>query len=404
MASVRKLKKKNGAVFYQALWSVRDLDGTRRQPSKSFATMKEAKAFAAQMAKEVEGAGVHDRRYTLGEYLKYWVDWVDRTGQKSPTTIDFYRRSCDHVVEFAGRIELRKLDARILDQAYAELLERGGWSHKPGKDGAPRQRVALAARTVHHCHRVISNALKQARKWKLVGENVATDASPPSPQKSKARSMSDEEASRVWHAALKTQTRAKGYPGLDAAVMLLLTCGIRRSELLGLCWDAVDLDVATIEVRQTLIQSNAGVELRAATKTKSSARPISLPLAVVERLRQHKAMIMRQALAYGRDYLRDPFFVFPEHGGAMPNPRTWTGRLRSIMNSAGVKRIQPCHGWRHTMATSMIRNGVDLKTVSTRLGHSTTAITNDLYVHPEDVRDRAAAEVIGTHFEALTRG
>lgn len=403
MASVRKLKRKNGAVFYQALWSVHDLDGTRRQPSKSFATMREAKAFAAQMAKEVEGAGVHDRHYTFGEYLKYWVDWVERTGQKSPTTVDFYRRSCDHVAEFAGSVELRKLDARLLDQAYAELLERGGRSHKPGKDGAPRERRPLTARTVHHCHRVISNALKQARKWKLVGENVSTDASPPSPQKSKARSMTDDEASRVWQAALKTQMRAKGYPGLDAAVMLLLTCGIRRSELLGLCWEDVDLDAATITIRQTLIQSNAGVELRATTKTKNSARPITLPTVVVERMRQHKAMIMRQVMAYGRDYQRNPFFVFPEHGGAMPSPRTWTGRLRSIMISAGVERIQPCHGWRHTMATSMIRKGIDLKTVSTRLGHSTTAITNDLYVHPEDVRDRAAADIIGAHFSALTK-
>ena len=109
-------------------------------------------------------------------------------------------------------------------------------------------------------------------------------------------------------------------------------------------------------------------------------------------------------LAYGRDYLRDPYFLVFPNMAAQCQPPHLDGRLRRIMPIAGVERIQPCHGWRHTMATSMIRNGVDLKTVSTRLGHSTTAITNDLYVHPEDVRDRAAAEVIGAHFSALTKG
>ena len=91
----------------------------------------------------------------------------------------------------------------------------------------------------------------------------------------------------------------------------------------------------------------------------------------------------------------------------MPTPAAWTARLRRVMHLAGVEsiqplrgRLQPIHGHRHTAATVLLANKVDIKTISQKLGHS-PRVTLDIYVHGEEERDRAAADILGERFQAL---
>ena len=83
------------------------------------------------------------------------------------------------------------------------------------------------------------------------------------------------------------------------------------------------------------------------------------------------------------------------------SPQSLTARMRQLMRRAGVEGLSPCHAWRHTSATALVHAGQNIKTVQTRLGHSTPAITMSLYVHPAEEADRSAAEHFGEMFERV---
>ena len=289
------------------------------------------------------------------------------------------------------------------------MLLSGGTSRgRPSKDGKPRPPKPLSARSVKHAHKIMHIALEAARRWKLISFNPAMDAQPPQPKKAKVRAMTPDEADRIWKATQEAMKSKRNYPGLDLAVMLFMATGhaeVKSSACAGM--------PSTLKTggsrscarlyRQRTARRSCALE----NKTDGSTRSITITPPVVERLREHKALILRQSLAYGKDYIRDPYFlVFPEHGGEMPTPAAWTARLRRIMHMAGVEsiqplrgRLQPIHGHRHTVATVLLANKVDIKTISHKLGHSSPRVTLDIYVHGEEERDRAAADILGERFK-----
>ena len=391
MSHVRKRRHPNGTVFYQACWHL-NIMGKRKQQTKAFARQSDAKAYAVKMADEAEGRGIHDpNRYTFRSYMDHWLDQMEDRGEHSVTTLMGYRRNAAMLCRYFGEVPLVKLRALDLDIAYSALLSGGG----KARDGSGEARP-LKARTVHHIHRCAHTALRQAIKWRFLAHNPATDATPPQPQKSKARSLTKDERARVLQAARKAS-----YPNLDILLATLAMTGLRRSEVLGLAWDCVDLDAGVIEVRRTVITGpNNTAIVREETKTETSKRKIPIAPELVELLRRQRVFISEQLLVWGKDYAREPLFVFPEAGGHVMKPDTLTTRLRSVNRSAGVKGAQPVHGHRHTAATVMLAKGADIKTVSVQLGHSTPAITMALYVHEEDERSRAAAALLGNVFEA----
>lgn len=404
MASTRRGRQGNGKTFYQAVWSITDLNGKRKQQTKSFDKLADARAYAARMAEEVENRLVADpQRHTVAQFLARWLATLRHRGELSPPTIVGYQRSVDLLARYVGHVPLAKLTPLHLDEAYSELLRSGGKSRKLDEKGERRPQP-LTARSVHHVHRVGHTAFEAARRWKLIAENPARDARPPSPNRSKAKAMSQDEATRVLQAALTSQRSARGYPGIDAIATMLMVTGIRRGELAALAWDCVHLDEARIEIRRTAVTGEGRAPiLRETAKTEDSVRSITIPPVLVDRLREHWAFTAEQMMQWGRDYLREPLFVFPEAGGAMMHPDTLTTRLRSLMRSAGVKGIQPTHGYRHTMATVLIGAGTDIKTISSRLGHSMVSTTANIYVHNVDERDRAASDVLGDRLSKLTK-
>ncbi len=108
------------------------------------------------------------------------------------------------------------------------------------------------------------------------------------------------------------------------------------------------------------------------------------------------------ALKWGRQsYRSDPLLLFPSFGGEPLPPGQLTSRMRQLQRQAKVTGVGPTHGFRHGMASRMVADGVDIKTVADRLGHATTAFTLSTYVHSIAGKDRAAAERLGAQFMAL---
>jgi integrase len=389
MASVSRIQLSDDRIVYKVIW--REGSGkNRRQRTKNFDRHTDARAFATKVEREVEQRRVGADRSTVAEFLEKWVDLLDARNELSVTTIAGYRRNIKLAIRELGDIPLDRLTAQHLDIAYAKLRKEGGAprSTLAKAAGTPRP---LAARSILHLHRVLHTALEQARRWRRVSENVARDASPPSPGKSPVRAFTDDEVNRLLAEAASYDAE------LYLAAVCLLVTGARRSELVGLAFDCVDLDAGRITIRRSVVETTyLKPVLREHGKTESSLRTIAIPAALVEMLRRRKVEILEAALAW-RDYQREPLLVFPGLRGGPSSPQRLSERLRHLMKRAGVTGPSPAHAWRHSSATQLIHAGANIRTVQARLGHASATTTLNVYTHPTDVADQAAAD----HFENM---
>ena len=150
-----------------------------------------------------------------------------------------YERNAALAARYCGHVLLEKLSGRDLDALYAKLL-----THGSQPKGPPRP---LSRQSVAHVHRLLHGALRQAVKWRLIAHNPAADATPPNVPHKQARGFTIEEIAALLAAA-------EADPELYCMLALLLTTGLRRSELLGLTLEALDLEAATLTVERTVTE------------------------------------------------------------------------------------------------------------------------------------------------------
>jgi len=177
------------------------------------------------------------------------------------------------------------------------------------------------------------------------------------------------------------------------AIVLALSSGLRRSEVLGLRWTNIDLEAGTAAIRDTLVPVNGGMEHRInVTKSKKSRRDIPLDPETVAVLRAHRN---RQAT----DRMASPVWnetglVFTNNIGQPIRPTTFTRTWKRLAVEADVPPLTPHPGARHGWATLALESGIAMKVVSEQLGHANLAITADTYSHVSPDLARNAVEVV----------
>jgi integrase len=173
------------------------------------------------------------------------------------------------------------------------------------------------------------------------------------------------------------------------AFFLDIYTGLRRSELLGLRWTAVDLSTRTLSVTETL-QWIKGMGLVALQpKTDRSKRAVSLPPSAVALLSGLKVKQREEREALGLEW-KESDYVFSKLDGTPYHPNTVSKAFSKIINQAGIPKVR-LHDLRHTHATLMLKQGVHPKIVSERLGHASITITLDTYSHVLPSLQEAAA-------------
>ena len=310
---------------------------------------------------------------TLGSYLDDWLE--RRRSRLRPTTHHSYRQliRC-YLQPMLGERSLPELDRRNLELAYARLLSSGGRAGKP-----------LAPKTVQYCHGVLRRALEDAVLDGLLTTNPARLARPP------RHHPDDEELDdelQVWtgQQAATFLAFVDDQP-LRALWHLALGTGARRGELLGLRWIDVDLDDAQVRIRRSL-SAIEGVPRLLGTKT-SRSRTLSIGASVVDALRRHRTeQERRRAVA---EVWHDRWgLVFTGANGDPIDPYRITMAFRELVRTAPVPVIR-LHDLRHSNASLLLAAGVPIKVVSERLGHTTIAMTMDVYGHVLPAMDTDAA-------------
>jgi integrase len=366
------------------------LTGKRLTKYHSFkGTKLEAKAELVRLANAANtGDYVDPSKTTLGEFLDRWErDWA--AINVSPKTLERYKELLRlHVRPHLGRTPIQKLQPVNLAELYAKLLREGRRPAGHASDGTPTPAAGLAPRTVGHVHRVIHKALVVGIEWTVMQRNVADVAKPPKVQSTEIEILTEDQVGKV-RAGVRGRVI---YP----LVALGLDTGMRRGELLALRWKDVDLDGARLRVEQSLEQTKGGLRFKS-PKTKHGRRGISLPASMVIELRALRLEHQEQRLKLGLGKLPDDALVlghWTADGSWGPrSPNAVTKEWEATREAAKLPKVS-LHALRHTHASQLIAAGVDVLTISRRLGHASPTITLNVYGHLFASGDDRAASVI----------
>ena len=179
---------------------------------------------------------------------------------------------------------------------------------------------------------------------------------------------------------------------LYSIVALALGTGMRRGELLALRWADVDLNGASLRVNQSLEETAAGPRFKT-PKTRHGHRTISLPPSAVEALQDHRRQQLETRLALGLGRPGADALVFSRPDGSPMSPDNLSRDWRRLTATRGLPRVM-FHALRHSHASALIAGGLDVLTVSRRLGHGSPVVTLTIYAHLFDKTDTKAATMI----------
>ncbi len=347
-------------------------------------TKREAQAELTRLlSRKAEGTYVDPTKMTVGEYLNHWLS-ADIDRRVAAKTAARHRQIVrNNIVPRLGHVPMRKLTPVHIEAFEAEL-QREGYLKGSKKGGA------LAAQTVLHIHRTLSQALAHAVKTDVLFKNPADQVRPPRPSGREIRILTKPEIAKVLQAC---------GPTLYVPVLVAVTTGVRRGELFGLRWSDLDLPRARLTVNQSL-EWIGGTPMFKAPKTKTSRRTITLPALTVEALNRHRAEQAAERLRLG---LGKPDLVFTRADGEPVSIDYITKAFGLLIASAGVTRIT-FHGLRHTHISHQLMDGVHLKIVSERAGHANVSVTLGVYAaFLPSLQDAAAKGVDAWLRDALAK-
>ena len=336
---------------------------------KTQAEVKAKLTKALEDCKELDV--VRTDEYTVAEWLRLWYDLYAEPNVR-PTTAASYRRSIElHVIPRIGDIKLNRLTSREIQKLYKDLLENGRL-----REVQKEKNPGLSNSTVRGIHMMLHNALDRAVKERLILRNPTEDCIIPKLEKKEMKILHPED--------IKAYLTAAERRGVLPMFYLELVSGVRKGELVALLWDDLDMERRTISVSKQALSRPGGEIVVNRPKTENSIRAVSIPQEAVDLLvEEHKKH---------PDY---PYmFPSPKTGGIY-YPESVVNLQKKLLQDAGLEHIR-FHDLRHTFATMALQNGVDVKTVSSMLGHYDAGFTLRTYTHATRQMQEQAAEKMGS--------
>ncbi len=340
-------------------------------------TKKEAEVELAKFVTEVQNGLVID-----GKSLKFseFVDvWKRDYGLKelAPTTYKRYCRMLEtRILPYFGHFYINKIRPTDIMKFYDLLEKDTQLVRKKGNNGL-KTKKPLSGKTILEHHRLLRAMLHRAVYWQLIVSNPAERVQPPRAKKPKRRSYDDEQAKILLENLEKLTVEDTKY---KVAIILTIFTGVRLGELMGLEWQDVDFRNGIISInRSSQYLSDMGVFTKV-PKTESSIREIAIPEFIISLLEEYKLWYEDQKSLYGELWTNsDRLFV--QADGKPMHPSSISKWFVKYVSTIGLPVIN-FHGLRHTNASLLVAQNVDIAVVSARLGHAQISTTLDFYVHP----------------------
>lgn len=453
LANIRKQEGKRGITYKITVTSGADCRGKQIRHYKTWKPDKgmtarqmerEAQRVAVEFERAIELGYQADNRQTFAEYVEYFIDLEERRGA-APRTISLYRYFMERIGPTFGHMKLQDIRPQHLNAFYKTLEEPGARSggdkakpkveikkllHEMGLSqaavcrgtgispnliqrlcrgewlclkhagqvseflGKPMRELfkvehgpaRLSTGTVRRFHGFLSTVFSQAEREMLIPYNPAQKATPPQRERiDSPEYFQPDELERILEAADEEPIDKR------ALIYFLAVSGCRIGEALGLRWDKINFETREVKIDCALHYLPERGAFDGPTKTKNT-RYIILPAEVVAILRKARAAQNELRLLNG-DRWKNGGYVFTISDGSPIVPNSVNGWFDRFSARHGLPHIHP-HQFRHTAASIMIANGVDIVTVSKMLGHANTSMTTDVYSHMIEDSKRKAAECI----------
>ena len=340
-------------------------------------TKKDAEVELAKFVTEVQNGLVIDgKSLKFSEFTEIWKrDYGSK--ELAPSTYKRYCRMLEtRLLPYFGHFYINKIKPTDIMKFYDLLEKDTQLVRKKGNNGS-KTKKPLSGKTILEHHRLLRAMLHKAVYWQLIVANPAERVQPPKARKPKRRSYDDEQTKILLENLELLPSEDTKY---KVAIILTVFTGVRLGELMGLEWQDVDFKNGIISInRSSQYLSDMGVFTKV-PKTESSIREIAIPEFIVSLLEEYKLWYEEQKSIYGELWTNsDRLFV--QADGKPMHPSTISKWFVKYVGQIGLPVIN-FHGLRHTNASLLVAQNIDIAVISARLGHAQISTTLDFYVHP----------------------
>lgn len=364
---------KHGSWGYFVNGPIDPQTGRRQKLRRAgFALKREAVEASAVAASTVTAEGISPHvveQRSLASWMDEWLERRTREGLRSATLAAYSRYIRKDIAPALGALNLTEIRRRDVDAFLHGLLRAG-----------------RGVVTVHRIHAVISSAFATAVRLDLVPVNPATGVELPRESTKKLQVWEPNQVVRFLDAAAATR--------LGPLYEVVVRTGLRRGEVAGLRWGDIDLEARRLIVRQQRVQVDSVVVLNHAKTEHGQDRRVTLDATTVAQLLAWRGVQDADRHAWGSSY-QESGWVFTYEDGRPLEPHYISKTFRKIVRAIDLPHLT-FHGLRHEHASLLLSAGVPITAVSKRLGHSSAAITSDLYSHLLEDADRRMADAIET--------
>lgn len=373
--SIRKREKINAdgkkTILWEGRYSVGFDPGTGKQVQRSIygKTQKEVASKLRDIEKNLEeGTYTAPTRMTVAQWLDTWASTYLVT--QKPLTIEKYKVDINnHIKPHIGAVRLQELRAEQIQAFY---------------NGLP-----LSPKSVRNIHGVLHKALGKAVVLGYIPQNPAGYCELKKAPKPEIVPLDPQQ--------LVPYVRAAQDDSLGNMLTVVVFTGMRRGELMGLCWEQANFAAGSILIDRQMAKGEDSLFHLATTKS-SKSRLIYPARIAMDALRNEKQQQLQNMQAY-TEYFDNPHnLVFTTADGTPINKDTLRRHHKQVLSSAGLPDIR-LHDLRHSYAVTALQAGDDIKTVQESLGHATASFTLDVYTHALDGMKKKSASNIQRFFD-----
>ena len=355
-----------------------DLEGNIIRHTKTIhGTKKDAEVELAKFVADVQNGMVIEGKFL--KFSEFTEIWKRDYGSKelAPSTYKRYVRMLEtRLLPYFGHFYINKIKPTDIMQFYDLLGRDTQLVRKKGNNGSKTLKP-LSSKTILEHHRLLRAMLHKAVYWQIIVTNPAERVQPPKAKKPKRRSYDDEQTKILLENLEQLSVEDTKY---KVAIILTVFTGVRLGELMGLEWQDVDFKNGIICInRSSQYLSDMGIFTKV-PKTESSIREIAIPEFIISLLEEYKLWYEEQKSFYGELWTNSNR-LFVQADGKPMHPSTISKWFVKYVSTIGLPVIN-FHGLRHTNASLLVAQNIDIAIISARLGHAQVSTTLNFYVHP----------------------
>ncbi|MEE0865626.1 MAG: site-specific integrase [Clostridia bacterium] len=340
-------------------------------------TKKEAEIELAKFVADVQnGMVIEGKSLKFSEFTEIWKrDYGSK--ELAPSTYKRYCRMLEtRLLPYFGHFYVNKIKPTDIMQFY-DLLSKDTQLVRKKDNNGSKTLKPLSGKTILEHHRLLRAMLHKAVYWQVIVSNPAERVQPPKVKKPKRKYYDDDQCKILLENLEQLDEEQIKY---KTAIILTVFTGVRLGELMGLEWNDIDFRNGIVSInRSSQYLADKGVFTKV-PKTESSIREVAIPDFVISLLEEYKLWYEEQKSLYGELWINSNR-LFVQADGKPMHPSTISKWFVKFIGQIGLPVIN-FHGLRHTNATLLIAQNIDVAVVAARLGHAQITTTFNFYVHP----------------------